>query len=369
MKAHVCVPPLCAKRRVGHQGAPPGHAPPGPRTPGVVFRPGARTRGKGAPPRGCPFAFALPREPAGEGGGGCFRAAARSRLALAREPGKGGAAQAPPVRLPLCRMHRGGGAASARRPPRANPGEGRCSRLERAPRSRTARCGGRPVSPPRAPLICVSPLRANQGLGAAAPPLALRAWSPVRRGKEPCARLAPHRPTLRVLFVKRGGGGRGTYLARAAPRSCASPPLRANGSGGGRGLSRVRMPCSRVNEGGGGDTCRAPIARTGGRAPSPVCESTGAEAGAVFGSPVRRERGQGRKRGRTCPAPPLRASGGRGQRGGCVPPARPPFAGQPRRGCKGGLAPRGPALACRTGSGKGGQRMRGGAARRKGKGD
>ncbi|KAH9037931.1 hypothetical protein EDB84DRAFT_1479993, partial [Lactarius hengduanensis] len=174
--------------------APPGHAPPGPRVPRAHTREGGSPRGRGGSTP--PPVRVFPSARTGEGG---------RRSGTERAPGS----------LALVPDAQGRGRRFCAFPPRANPGRGGCcSRLERAPRE-----GGR---------------RAASGVARAVPG---------KRGKGRCARVPPRRPASRVLFMcKRGGGQRrGTYLSRAAPRSCASPPLRANGSGGGGGLSRVRI--------------------------------------------------------------------------------------------------------------------------------
>ncbi|KAH9027543.1 hypothetical protein EDB85DRAFT_1892935 [Lactarius pseudohatsudake] len=276
--------------------APPGHAPPGPRTPS-----GASA-----------WCFALAREPRGWG-----NVAARSRLplranpwerggfcrrpfafALAREPGKGGGAlgpSVPPVRLPLYWMHRGGGAASARCPRVPTREEGGAAPGWSAPPMH-ANGGGalrvwgaHPLSSPPAPLVCVSP-HANQGKGGH------RAASGVARGVP-------------------GKRGEGAVRACSPMPSCIACPVHVEG-------------------GGGGDTCRTPIARVnGGCTPSctsPVRESTGAEVGAVFGSPVRCE-GAGAYLSRASFA----RKWGQGGKGGACHLCAP-------------LVPRGPALVCRV---------------------
>ncbi|KAH9015772.1 hypothetical protein EDB84DRAFT_1525281 [Lactarius hengduanensis] len=237
--------------------APPGHAPPGPRAPRALTREGL--------PRGVsPW-----RTNPGDGGASAWLPVRVHPCARTR--GRGGVSAPPPVRVcPSARIGEGGRRSGTERapgslalvsdaqgrghrfcalPPRANPGRGgRCSRLERAPRACKRRRGakgvGRTRSRPRARPSFACRLCAQTRAGG--PPR--RLWrcargSPVRGGKGRCACVPPRRPASRALFVcKRGGGQRrGTYLSRAAPRSCASPPLRANGSGGGRGLSRVRI--------------------------------------------------------------------------------------------------------------------------------
>ncbi|KAH9165257.1 hypothetical protein EDB89DRAFT_1911524 [Lactarius sanguifluus] len=318
--------------------APPGHAPPDLCTP-------AYTEEGALPPHGCvsPLRanprerggfrvvarsrFALAREHAGEGGG-CFHTATRLRFALARELGEGGgggggAAVRVPVRvwlqralpacLPLCR---GEGAASVRsgshiaraHKPRGALQPGARARVHarpvRANRGGVQRVWGAvPFSSPRTDPSCAWPLRAKRGGHRAASGIARKV--PGKRGK--------------------GGGAegqrRGTYLSRA-PRSCAPPLLARKWER--RLLRRGLVPCSRVlfaRERRVGGAVASPLYANGGGVSlpvqPPVRESTGA-AGAVFGSPVRRERGRGRKGGRTCPAPPLRAYG-KGAKGGRAP--------------------------------------------------
>ncbi|KAH9163241.1 hypothetical protein EDB89DRAFT_1912786 [Lactarius sanguifluus] len=262
-----------------------------------AFCPGANLRERGGGLlRGRPFACCPAREPAGEGGastrlpvrvlpwranlreGGGFRAVARSRFAWRANRGKGGggASGAPLLCVPVRTL-----------PVRANPGRGgRTPTWSPRPRSRTARackrgrgkgCGGAPVLiPARGPLVCGWPLRANRGGHHAASGVARTV--PGKRGKGGCARLVPRRPASRVLFACKGGGGRAETRDVPVPYTSflCPPPLARKRERRlqWRGLSRVR-------------------------------ESTG--VGAVFGSPVRRERGRGQKGGRTCPAPPLRA--------------------------------------------------------------
>ncbi|KAH9172870.1 hypothetical protein EDB89DRAFT_1905763 [Lactarius sanguifluus] len=265
-------PPICA---------PPGHAPPEPRAPGahtrrgalprghaVAFRPCAEPAGEAGLPRDRPFACWPGARTRGRGGGsarppvrvlawratpwerGGFRAAARSRVGLAREPAGEGAARS---RVALARepagkgglprgrpfafcpganlWERGGGLLRGRPfgapllcvpvrtlPVRANPGRGgRTPTWSPCPRSRTARackrgrgkgCGGAPVLiPARGPLVCGWPLRANRGGGHHAASGVARTV-PGKRGKGGCARLVPRRPASRVLFACKGGGGR-----------------------------------------------------------------------------------------------------------------------------------------------------------------
>ncbi|KAH9007568.1 hypothetical protein EDB84DRAFT_1553617 [Lactarius hengduanensis] len=157
----------------------------------VRVHPCARTRGRGgvsAPPpvRVCPSART------GEGG---------RRSGTERAPGS----------LALVSDAQGRGHRFCALPPRANPGRGgRCSRLERAPR-----CGGRTRSRPRARPSFACRLCAQT-----------RAGGPPRRAASGVARAVPETGDVPVPCR--------TSLLRL-------PPLRANGSGGGRGLSRVRI--------------------------------------------------------------------------------------------------------------------------------
>ncbi|KAH9028702.1 hypothetical protein EDB84DRAFT_1497698, partial [Lactarius hengduanensis] len=247
----------------GHRGAPPDLRAARSRATWPARPQGAYTGG-GLPP----WRFALAREP---GGWGRFRVAARLRSPLRANPRERGGSTPPPVRVfPSARTGEGGRRSGTERapgslalvpdaqgrgrrfcafPPRANPGRGGCcSRLERAPRACKRRRGAKGVGgapalvPARAPRLRIGSAR-KPGEGGRRAASGVARAVPGKRGKGRCARVPPRRPASRVLFMcKRGGGQRrGTYLSRAAPRSCASPPLRANGSGGGGGLSRVRI--------------------------------------------------------------------------------------------------------------------------------
>ncbi|KAH9026956.1 hypothetical protein EDB84DRAFT_1677591, partial [Lactarius hengduanensis] len=321
-------------------------------------------------------ASALAREPAGERGGG-FRVVARSRFALARKPGERGGA------LPGVRPFAFGSSARALGSLAPVSWKGRrfcafrfarclCARTRgrtptwsARPRSRGVRArkrgrgagvwGARPFSSPRADPSFACGLCAQTG-GAAAPPLALRARSPARggRGGGGGAYLVPRRPSCSRVNEGAGGQRRGTYLSRA-PCSCAPPPLARKRERRlqWRGLvPRSRVLFARERRGRGVAVASPSCANAGGvslPAQPPVRESTG--AGAVFGSPVRRERGRGRKGGAYLSRASFARIRGQGARGG-----RAPLQGQGRGG-----VPRSPALrvlrTC-TGSGKGGQRGR-----------
>ncbi|KAH8995174.1 hypothetical protein EDB83DRAFT_2325107 [Lactarius deliciosus] len=134
-----------------------------------------------------------------------------------------------------------------------------------------------------------------------------------------------------------GGRGRdgGTYLSHAAPSSCASPPLCANGRGGcgGGGLSHMHVSCLCMNEGGMGGIPVAPpfpcsrVNRGGGGRGQclGLLFDMNRDEGENGGIPVLhphcvRKWGQGAKGGKggACHlhSPPLRVNWGRGAMGG-----------------------------------------------------
>ncbi|KAH8984474.1 hypothetical protein EDB83DRAFT_2487393 [Lactarius deliciosus] len=239
----------------------------------------------GALPRGCPFASPLRVNPRGVSAPppvrvalarerwGRYRVAARSRsplranprgvsapppvrVALAREPGRGATERAPSS-LALVSDAQGRGRHFCALPPRANPG--RCSRLERAPRSRTARAckrrrgakgvGGAPaLIPARAPRLRVASAR-----------------KPGEGGKGG-AHAFPHAVPRRVS-CSRVNEGAGRDPAPCRTSLLRLPSLARKRERRWRGLV-PRAYSSRVNKGGTrGGTCRAPIARERGARP------------------------------------------------------------------------------------------------------